>query len=464
MTAWGCGCRDHDGFVRHNQDAAVAAATVADDARSALLADLLGRAAGCFPRRETRQCCGQMVSGLLMELEDHNCWTIAEAAGHRGPHRLQHLLSRAVWDEQQVLDVASAWAARHLDDGDAVLIVDETADEKSSADCVGAARQYSGTVGGIALCQVAVTLTYATGRGHALIGRALYLPGACAADEEHRELAGVPEEVMFATKPQLADALLGRADRLGIRAAFVAGDEVYGGRELRRSIREREMSYVMAVRANHALTVGSGRTMTAAAAARMIPARAWHRMRTGSGTKGTRHYDWAMLEVASDDTPGGQDGGHSVLLVRRHRYTGTLSYYRCWTPGPVPLSRLIAVASARWRIEEDHQLAKQAAGLDAGQVIRWTSWHRWTAICLVAYIYLAVAVALQRQEDAGSDLGAGLIPVTVPELLRLLRDTVIPPPRRDRPHRLHWSAWRRRHQHRARQAHQRWNAYAETTP
>ena len=182
-----------------------------------------------------------MVRGLLMELEDHNCWTIAEAAGHRGPHRLQHLLSRAVWDEQQVLDVASAWAARHLDDGDAVLIVDETADEKSSADCVGAARQYSGTAGGVALCQVAVTLTYASGRGHALIGRALYLPGACAADEEHRELAGVPQEVLFATKPQLADALPGRAHRLGIRAAFVAGDEVYGGRELRRSILEREM-------------------------------------------------------------------------------------------------------------------------------------------------------------------------------------------------------------------------------
>jgi SRSO17 transposase len=110
--------------VTHDQDAAVAAATVADEARSALLADLLGRVAGCFPRRETRQSCGQMVSGLLMELEDHNCWTIAEAAGHRGPHRLQHLLSRAVWDDQQVLDTASAWAVSHLDDGDAVLIVD----------------------------------------------------------------------------------------------------------------------------------------------------------------------------------------------------------------------------------------------------------------------------------------------------------------------------------------------------
>ena len=105
------------------------------------------------------------------------------------PHRLQHLLSRAVWDDEQVLDLASAWAAGHLDDGDAVLIVDETADEKSSAGAAGAARQYSGTAGGIALCQVAVTVTYATGRGHALIGRALYLPEGCAADEEHREAA-----------------------------------------------------------------------------------------------------------------------------------------------------------------------------------------------------------------------------------------------------------------------------------
>ena len=92
-----------------------------------------------------------------------------------------------------------------------------------------AARQYSGTIGGIELCQVAVTLTYASGREHALIGRALYMPGGCAADEEHRELAGVPEQVLFATKPQLALALLDRAQSLRIRAAFVAGDQVYGG-------------------------------------------------------------------------------------------------------------------------------------------------------------------------------------------------------------------------------------------
>jgi len=428
--------------------------------------DLFEQVAGCFPRRETRQAASQMVDGLLMELEDCNCWSIAEAAGHRGPHRLQHLLSRAVWDGQQVLEAAAAWAVAQLDDGDAVLVVDETADEKSSAGAAGAARQYSGTVGGIALCQVAVTLTFAASRGHTLIGRALYLPGARAAGEEHRELAGVPGEVMFATTPELAGALLQRAHERGIRAAFVTGDEVYGGRDLRRAIRALGMGYVLAVRANHALTIGSGRTLTAAGADGLIPRGAWQRMRTGHGTKGNRHYDWAMLEVTGDDAPGDHPGtreaGRSSLLARRHRHTGTCSFYRCWTPGSVPLTRLIAIAVTRWRIEEDHQLARQAAGLDSGQVIRWRSWHRWSALCLPACIYLAAAAAPYRDSYAGPE--TGLIPITIPELVRLLRDRVIPPPCRDQAHRQHWSQWRRRHQYRARQAHQRWNSYAGTTP
>jgi SRSO17 transposase len=328
--------------------------------------------------------------------------------------------------------------------------------------------KYSGTVGGIALCQVAVTLTFATSRGHTLIDRALYLPQACAADDEHRELAGVPEEVMFATKPELAGALLQRAHQRGIRASFATGDEVYGGRELRRAIRALGMGYVLAVRANHALTAGPGQILTAAGAGavKLIPRSAWQRMRTGHGTKGSRHYDWAMLEVTSDDAPGDQpgnrDAGHSLLLIRRHRYTGTCSYYRCWTSGRVPLTQLIAIAVTRWRIEEDHQLAKQATGLDSGQVIRWRSWHRWSTLCLLTYIYLAVTAGLHPDSHPCPDIG--LIPITIPELARLLRGTVIPPPCRDKAHRQHWSQWRRRHQYRARQAHQRWNAYADTTP
>ena len=457
------GCHVHDRFVEHDIYAAAAAATVAgDEGRSALLADLLAEVAGCFPRRETRQTCTDMVNGLLSELEDVNCWTLAEAAGHGGPHRMQHLLSRAVWDQELMLDLAAGWAAARLGDGDGILVIDETGDAKSSTDAAGAARQYSGSTGGVDLCQVTVTLTYATGRGHTLLGRALYLPGARAADEEHRELTGIPEEVLFETKPQLAGDLVGHACELGIDAAMVAGDEVYGGRDLRHRIRGLGLGYVLAVRSNHTLTLTSGKTMTAAAAARLVPAGAWCRMPAGTATKGARDYDWAMIGIAADDTPEGQDEGHSVLLVRRHRYTRTLSYYQCWTPQPVPLACLVAAATARWRIEEDHQQAKQCSGLDKGQVTCWNSWHRWTAVALLTYIYLTVAVALERARDALPAIAAVMIAVTVPEMARLLRGPVIPLPHRDRAHVLHWSDWRRRHQKRAQQAHQRWNAYADT--
>ena len=106
-----------------------------------LLDDLMARTASCFARRETRLTCRDMVNGLLCELEDYNCWTLAEAAGHASPYRMQHLLSRARCDDRQMLDAAADWAAGHLtagaDEDDVVLIVDETADEKSSADCAG---------------------------------------------------------------------------------------------------------------------------------------------------------------------------------------------------------------------------------------------------------------------------------------------------------------------------------------
>ena len=150
---------------------------------------------------------------------------------------------------------------------------------------------------------------------------------------------------------------------------------------------------------------------------------------TSSGTSHARDYHWAMIEVTPDDTPEGQDDGHAFLLLRRHRYTGTVSYFLYWSPGPVPLAKLIAVAVARWKVEEDHQLSKQVSGLDSGQVTTWTSWHRWTAISLLAYIFLAVAAAWQRTRDTSAGL-LELVPVTIPELLRQLRGTVIPQPRR----------------------------------
>ena len=93
---------------------------------------MAGLVAGCFPRRETRQTFWEMTEAMLMGVERANCQPLAEALGHGGPHRLQHFLARTVWDHEAVRDRAARWVARQLADDQAVLVVDETGDEKSS--------------------------------------------------------------------------------------------------------------------------------------------------------------------------------------------------------------------------------------------------------------------------------------------------------------------------------------------
>ncbi|MFE7750934.1 transposase, partial [Streptomyces sp. NPDC057428] len=208
------------------QETVAVEATIAEQAWTTVLGAVTARFADCFERRGPRELVREVCEGMLMELDTRNCWTLAEALGHSGPHRLQHLLSRAVFDHDTAADRIAIWTASELADPDAVLIVDETGDEKSSTDCVGAAHQYSGAIGGVGLCQVAVHLTYASRHGHAPIGRTLYFGKDWAADEERRLLTGVPDEIEFATKPQLAAAMLRHARVLGIPARWLAGDEV----------------------------------------------------------------------------------------------------------------------------------------------------------------------------------------------------------------------------------------------
>ncbi|MDH6222114.1 SRSO17 transposase [Streptomyces pseudovenezuelae] len=129
------------------QNQVAAEATIAEQTWAATLGAVTEEIADCFERREPRTLVREMTEAMLMELDTRNCWTLAEALGHRGPHRLQHFLSRAAVDHDRARDRITAWTAAELADPDAVLIVDETGDEKSSTDCVGAARQYSGALG-----------------------------------------------------------------------------------------------------------------------------------------------------------------------------------------------------------------------------------------------------------------------------------------------------------------------------
>ena len=116
------------------------------------------------------------MQGLLSGLDRKNCWTIAEHRGDAHPEVLQHLLSRAKWDEDAVRDDLRSYVRESFDDPAGILVVDETGDLKKGTCTVGVQRQYTGTAGRIENAQVAVYLTYTAQRGHALIDRALYLP------------------------------------------------------------------------------------------------------------------------------------------------------------------------------------------------------------------------------------------------------------------------------------------------
>lgn len=148
---------------------------------------------------------------------------------------------------------------------------------------------------------------------------------------------------------------------------------------------------------------------------------------------------------------------HHRLLLRRNRRTGELAFYRTYSPGTVALATLVKVAGRRWSVEETFQAGKGLAGLDEHQVRRWTSWHRWVTLAMLAHAFLAAVTAAERAREPAPD---GLIPLTCNEIQHLF--TTLTHTARTSAHRLHWSTWRRRHQARARNCHYRRQATQPT--
>ncbi|KAB1925300.1 IS701 family transposase [Micromonospora sp. ALFpr18c] len=405
--------------------------------------------AGRFGRVEPRRAAAAFVTGLLADIEVKTCWQLAEQAGHARPDAMQRLLFRAMWDADAVRDDVRSVVVARFGDPDAVLVVDETGDVKKGVHTVGVQRQYTGTAGRIENAQVGVFCGYASRHGHTLIDRRIYLPVSWTNDRDRCHAAGVPDEVAFATKPELAADMITAALDAGVPAGWAAADEAYGNSSVFRAhLRHHQLGYVLAVSRSHLIPLDRGKTRVRAdRVAAELPASAWQRRSAGAGSKGPRFYDWAWLDdVCTDADP--DDGGHHSLLIRRNTTTGELAFYRCWTPRPGTLAQLVRVAGTRWTVEEGFQAAKGQVGLDQHQVRRWDSWHRFTTLALAALAVLAICAADAADEPTDTTM----IKLTVNETRRLI-NTLVLTPIRDLTHRLRWSDWRRRHQARARQAH-----------
>jgi SRSO17 transposase len=347
------------------------------------------------------------VLGLLSQAGRKNSWTLAEFAGDVSPDGMQRLLNFSPWDQDACRDAVRGYVVANLGDPCAVLVVDETGFLKKGTKSAGVARMYTGTAGRVENCQVGVFLTYAASDGtRALIDRELYLPEKWTQDRERCRAAGIGDEVRFATKPEQARQMIERAMNAQVPFAWVAGDEVYGGNPgLRGWLEEQQTGYVMAVACSELVTVPAGERR-ADELAGLVPADGWQRLSCADGSKGPRLYDWALMETASP--------GH-WLLARRSLQPGEkgtleLAYFRCYAACGATLAELVAVAGARWAVEDCFGEAKNETGLDQYQVRKYDAWYRHITLSMLAHAFLAVTARAARPPGPAASAGTAAAP------------------------------------------------------
>ena len=279
-------------------------------------------------------------------------------------------------------------------------------------------------------------------RGHAAVDRELYVPRSWTADPDRCRDAGLDQDTAFATKPELATRMVARFLDAGHQAAWVAGDEIYGGNlKLRTALEERGTGYVLAVARSHEVTTGAGK-FRADILAKKVPKRAWQKLSAGAGAKGHRFYNWAVIDLA-DPRPGSRQ-----LLIRRNRSTGELAYYRCYSPASVPLTVLVQVAGSRWRVEELFETGGRSGRTSTEhQVRRYTSWSRWVTLAMLAHAFLAVVRPVEHTRPAPDAHSRSPATRSSACSSHSLSDPpTMPPMARS------WSDWRRRHQARSQAA------------
>ena len=358
------------------------------------------RIAGRFGRAEPRARVREYVCGLVAGLERKNGWSLAEQAGEVAPDGMQRLLRWAGWDIDGVRDDLRDYVVEHLGDRGGVLIVDDTGFVKKGVRSAGVQRQYSGTAGRIENCQIGTFLAYASGRGHALIDRELYLPAPWIADRDRCRAAGIPDEVEFTTKPRQAMAMLARAFAAGVPFAWVTADEAYGQvKYLRVWLEEHDAAHVVCTKVNDTVITTSGGESRVDELIAGLPAPSWRRLSVGAGAHGPREYDWARIPIRLAWRAG---RGHWLLARRSITDPTEIAYYVCYGPRRTSLLGLAWIAGSRWRIEECFQQAKNEAGLDHYQVRSWRAWYAHITLSMLAHAWLAVARSLAIKGDSAS--------------------------------------------------------------
>jgi SRSO17 transposase len=384
------------------------------EARFALYVDALcsviGHADRIGPLRD--YCTGLMLPGERKSVEPMAART-APARVSAQHQSLLHFVGAGGWSDEKVLAKVSELVVpaitRHgpIEVG----IIDDTGLPKKGRHSVGVKPQYCGQLGKEANCQVAVSLSIANHCASLPIGYRLYLPKEWADDGARRDRAGVPEDLRFQTKQQIALELIQRAHASGIPLGVLLMDLDYGrDSRLRASVSGLGLSYVAGIQPNvlmwppgtapkrpdKALN-NTGRRdepdlISAKEVVRALPKRAWRTIRWREGSA-----DWLSSRFARVRVRVGYNGAipgqlaEEWLLIEWPEGEAELSKYKYWlatVPADISFRRLVDIAKMRWRIERDYQELKQEVGLGHYEGRGWRGFHHHATLCIAAYGFL----------------------------------------------------------------------------
>jgi len=380
-----------------------------------------------FGREENHAHAVRFIHGLFDGQDRRNTENIAEAIAGGVPRTLQKFITQGCWDAGEVLGELRVHVTEVLGDEKGTVNIDETGFPKKGKKSVGVKRQYSGTLGRVDNCQVGVFANYCSAKGHAFIDRRLFLPEEWAADRERREEAGVPESVVFRTKPELGLEMVETAVREGVPFTWVGGDCVYGDSpKFVQGVRALGKWYVLDVSSEAHVWLsqpelrntgepGSGRRHSAKpakattkpisvpeAVAQLSPS-AFRRVTVADGSQGPIVYEYAEMTVwfSEEGAPASQP---ERLLVRRScTQEAEVKYHRSNAPSKVSLQRLAEQRACRWTVEQDIQAGKGECGLDEYETRGWVGWHHHTGLAILALLFLVLQKVRLGKKRAADD-------------------------------------------------------------
>jgi SRSO17 transposase len=355
-----------------------------------------------FHRRESRIAAERYLTGLLTEHPNKNCDTLAAVVPGTSEQQLQGLLTQMVWDEADLSRQRVTVLKRLRTEGDGVLIVDDTGFGKQGTESVGVARQYSGTLGKVANCQVTVNCHYAERTLAWPVATRLYLPEAWANDLARRKKAQVPVSVGFQTKAEIALDLLDQGQAWQVAHACVVADADYGDNPaFLNGLEARRERLVVGVRANFSVATArraSAPVQRADALLATLPRWQWQTLRWREGSRGWLRAKFVALRGWRVDGDGSRHVGWLIGQRPGRGQQGEPKYFWSNFPVDTPLTVMVEYAHRRAWVEQYHEEAKQLLGWDQYQGRLWPGFHRNAVLVMLSYSFLVWQEWRERQQ------------------------------------------------------------------